>query len=112
MVGQLALALGPFGRFARGLLVLLGFRGVDLGLLTVAPRAFAEAHALEFAPLLGFLRGHGDQREDRDRYDDDDGYHPDGHASSIPHQQSINQSYPGSRAMCSTGSPRKSARAR
>jgi hypothetical protein len=89
--GELALALGALGSFARFqlglvglLLVLLGLRGVETGLLAVTTGLFAQPHPLDFAAPLGFLREDGDEREDCDCDHDDYGDNPNRHASSIP----------------------------
>jgi hypothetical protein len=74
---ELTLALGALGGFLGSFLVLLGFAGVQVGLLAVTAGLFAEPLAAQFA--LGLVAARGDESEDQQDDDyDDDGYEQSG----------------------------------
>jgi membrane-associated protein len=96
VLSQLALTLGSLGSLPRFLLVVLRFAGVDLGLVAVATRLFAESLALQFAAGLGPARCHHDEHQEDQGNDDYGDDQSGGHALSVPGWRLVNPSDPGS----------------
>jgi len=70
VLGQLALALGPLGRFPSSLLVVLRLAGVHLGLVAMAAGLLAEALTLPLTLGAAFAaRPHGENQQDDYDYD-------------------------------------------
>jgi hypothetical protein len=73
-LGQLALALGPLCGLPRLFLALLRFAGVQIGLMAMPARLFAEAFTFHFAlgtPPARCRHGNDQQNCDYDDYGDD-----------------------------------------